>query len=406
MVEWINILSTLYFVATLILSYEYQQPALILFFASTVLDIIVNKRYTTKWENSRWVFVLMIILYSCSWVWHIFEDCNSNLFFHSTDIKLPFLAFGIIGLFGKINPKIKWSYVAVTMLVSSIVVLIAMIVNNIEYIQENITSINEFRENIARFRGNTIHTTHIEFNIFLNCTIVACFVNIIDNQRKWCKVLFGIGAIVIYISLFCSEGRTGFLTSNILFALFFLLGLYKYKPKLIIPLVAVFVVLITALAMQHNRFKPELLNKEPRLSVWAEAIDLIKEKPIMGYGTCNGRYQFVERCLNNDVLKTNFWPGWFAKVPDYKVHRFHCHNIFIESTLEFGIIGLLIVVGLFVLPIILTKGKIRRDLFLFVTIFVIQGTFESFTSHYQIMLFCWIVYYLTTHFTNKRNSLF
>ena len=134
------------------------------------------------------------------------------------------------------------------------------------------------------------------------------------------------------------------------------------------------------------------------------SIKLIKERPIMGYGVCDGREKFVTECLNNEELVNNFWNNWLKKHPNYQTHRFHCHNVFIESTLEFGILGFLLTLGLFILPIILTKHKMQAHLSLFMLIFFIQSIFESFTYHFQPMLFCLIIFIFIKSNSNLFND--
>ncbi|MBQ5926230.1 MAG: hypothetical protein IIX03_05890, partial [Paludibacteraceae bacterium] len=94
LVEWINLLSTIYLISTFILSFDFQRPAIFAYVISTIADISVNKRYKNiKWDSTKWIFVVMIGLYLSIWIWHIFETCNSPQFFHSTDKRLPFMIF-------------------------------------------------------------------------------------------------------------------------------------------------------------------------------------------------------------------------------------------------------------------------------------------------------------------------
>ena len=58
-VEWINVISTLYLIASLILSFKYQKPAIYIYAISTATDIIVNKRYlNAKWNKTKYTFML------------------------------------------------------------------------------------------------------------------------------------------------------------------------------------------------------------------------------------------------------------------------------------------------------------------------------------------------------------
>jgi hypothetical protein len=45
MVEWFNLFSTIYLIATFITSFDYRRPAIYAYFISTFLDIIINQRY-------------------------------------------------------------------------------------------------------------------------------------------------------------------------------------------------------------------------------------------------------------------------------------------------------------------------------------------------------------------------
>ena len=59
-IEWINVLSTMYLIGSLILPFNLQKPAIYVYTISTIADIIVNKRYANvKWRNAKWSFAAM-----------------------------------------------------------------------------------------------------------------------------------------------------------------------------------------------------------------------------------------------------------------------------------------------------------------------------------------------------------
>ena len=392
-VEWISAISTLYLIATLILNFEYQRLAMIIYGSATILDIIVNRRYqNVKWEKGKWVFAIMGLFYLCIWIWHLFENCSSEIYFHSTDTRLPFLIFGLLGIFTRLNPKIKISYIAVTMLITSLATLAYIVYDNYAFLSSNITTINDFRENISILRHNSLKTTHIGTNVYMNCTMAMCFIVAFWSEKKWEKALLYIGIFLIYVAITLSEGRAGVITTNLLLIVFIGFALYRYYRKAIAPIVIICVGLACVGISKHNRLQLNIIKSEPRILIWEQAWDLIKDRPLMGYGVCEGREKFVTSSLNNEELVRNFWDNWLKEHPDYKTHRFHCHNVFVESALEFGVLGFLLTLALFVLPIALTKGKKRVCLSIFMLIFFIQSLFESFTYHFQPMLFCLIIF--------------
>lgn len=393
LVEWISAFSTLYLIASLILNFDYQRVAMIIYAASTVLDIIVNRRYeNAKWSKEKWVFASMTLFYLCIWIWHIFEKCSSEIFFHATDTRLPFLIFGLLGIFTRLNPKIKMEYIAATMMIASVMTTAYVIYDNYAFVSTGIASINEFRENISILRHNSLRTTHIGTNVYMNCTMAICFVVAFWSDKKWKKALLYIGILMIYATITLSEGRAGLITANLLVIAFIGFVLYRYCKKAIIPIVILCAGLACVGISKHNRLQLDMIKSEPRILIWEQAWELIKERPVMGYGVCDGREKFVTSSLNNEKLVRNFWDNWLEKHPDYKPHRFHCHNVFVESALEFGILGILLTMAIFALPIALTKGRKRAYMTIFMLIFFIQSIFEAFTYHFQPMLFCLIIF--------------
>ena len=396
-VEWINVLSTIYLLSTFILPFNYQRVALYVYFASLIVDIVVNRRYKgLKWHNTKYVFATMVFFYAAMWIWHLFEDCNAQIYFHSTDIRLPFLVFGLLGLTCRINPKIKISYIAYTMLITS---LIAIVYLAYKIIDCQPTTIEEIRLLLPVIRHKALHTTHIGLNQYLNCTIAICFIYLHEKTKKWDVILLSLGILIIYISLLLNEGRAGFIIANILIWLFIGITIYQHKPKVLIPGLTILSIILLSITSHHDRLNLTELMKEPRTFVWDTSIEIIKEKPILGHGVCQGKQLFIEQVTNNKDL-TEFWEHWYSLAPDYNKNRFHCHNAFLESAIEFGLIGIIATILIFLLPILFTKNKRRLYLSFIILIFGIQAIFESFTAHYQIFLFCWLLYF----FVNTKLS--
>lgn len=393
LVEWINMFATLLLIASLVLSFFYQRIALYFYALTTVADFIVNRRYlNNKWYKAKYTFVAMIIFYLCMWIWHLFEPCSSNVFFHSTDIRLPFLAFGIMGILLNLNPKIKIRYLAYTMLTASVSAIIYIIVAKYDVIFVDGANLNYFRYILPQIRHEILHVTHIEFNLYLNTSMILCFINFLETDKKRYKIISVLGVLAIYTAVLFNEGRTGFLTANVLFLLFVSLTILKYRPKLLVPALISIIIVIVSVVSSHQRFDITNIKQDPRGIIWNISTNIIKEKPILGYGVCQGREKFLEHITTDSGL-TNFWEHWYLEFPDYNKNRFHCHNAFLESTIEFGIIGLALVLMIFLLPIILTKHKRQLYLSFFILTFGIQAMFESFTFHYQVILFCWLLYF-------------
>lgn len=388
-VEWINVLSTIYLISTLILPFDYQQPALYAYFTTLGLDIIINQRYKdVKWNNVKWTFVAMILFYLCIWIWHPFEDNNIHRFEHVIEERLPFFVFGILGLFTTINPRLKLEYLALPMLISSI------ICSSYIFYKTQIHTITpltfaKYQKLFEYYRHIALNSTHMDFNLYLNFSIMTGFYAIYTFSKKWVKIICLICILIVFCFLFTSEGRVGFFTGNILIISFIIYNITKYNKNLIIPISALSVIFLFIIVTNHQRVKEVPFSKDPRSAIWEHSLEIIKMRPILGYGVDDGRKIFIDYKGKDDLLTQRY----LNQFPHIKgTYNGHPHNVFIESTIEFGIIGLILISAIMLLPIILTRGK--RQIFITILIFIFgfQACFEVLWMFLPPIYLCWFLY--------------
>lgn len=98
-------------------------------------------------------------------------------------------------------------------------------------------------------------------------------------------------------------------------------------------------------------------NRLPRSVIWPEAIALIKEKPITGYGYGRGY----------ESLVANYETIGYTKGID---NRFNAHNQFLESFLQIGILGLLwwLVALVYLIAVAIKKKDPWLAIFLFLSV--------------------------------------
>lgn len=119
----------------------------------------------------------------------------------------------------------------------------------------------------------------------------------------------------------------------------FLISFYKFKWKslllfLIIPVLLVF-------APVRERVKETIDNPEGgREEIWRYSLELIKEKPFTGYGF----FSFQEKVRQKDYY-----------IAEY---HFHTHNVYLNTMLQSGVVGvlLLILFFLFILRDVVVKN--------------------------------------------------
>jgi O-antigen ligase len=122
-----------------------------------------------------------------------------------------------------------------------------------------------------------------------------------------------------------------------------------------------------------------------RLFMWETAAELVREKPILGYGLRGARNELL-----NEYERRNFSLG----VQGY----YHSHNQYIESMLMAGLPALLLLLALIAAAI---KEAIRRRNFLLLLIvchFALQSVFEAtFEVQHELVFYMFFIFLFYYH---------
>jgi hypothetical protein len=127
--------------------------------------------------------------------------------------------------------------------------------------------------------------------------------------------------------------------------------------------------------------------KDIRLLLWGNALTVWKESPIFGHGIGDSKYRLVEIHEEQNI--------------DEAVNRkYNCHNQFLETATQTGIIGLVILLLVFAVPFYHSIKKKQELLFLFLMICFINFMFETMLHRLAGVVFfafwysfLWFVYY-------------
>ncbi len=196
---------------------------------------------------------------------------------------------------------------------------------------------------------------------FLVITLPVTFGKFIASSHIVKKIILGIISIVILLCIILTFSRGGIVSlicGVVIFVFLYILtkvslirklrtvqkagfsdGIKRsthYKKRLIVYLVLIF--LIFSILTYFLYFLPEveagfniLLSKEfPRIYIWQGAMELIKQRPLFGYGIGTFVAYFPE-----------YRPAQFLSYhPPFDQFVRHTHNEFLEITHEMGIVGL------------------------------------------------------------------
>ncbi|WP_232603737.1 O-antigen ligase family protein [Photobacterium carnosum] len=119
-----------------------------------------------------------------------------------------------------------------------------------------------------------------------------------------------------------------------------------------------------------------------RLDFWKAGFHLIKESPIIGYGT--NYFQQLDKLANEHII-----PQYAAA---YK--PLHFHNQFVDISVKCGLLGLLSLFALLIFPIIKLKNKTSNEALLiysYTSILILAGLTDVPFFHKQLFIIFFII---------------
>lgn len=370
-VNYINLFAAIFFAFSMILWEWMQQPALYLFYLSFLIEIFTDK----KWENlkferiSLWCFAVLLI-YILAFLYIPFEQ-TSDYFLIVIKNRFPLLAFAVIILF-KVNNLFKLRYFLDTFIITSLITILYLALYRVG-IYEFILSENRFDLfNSARIQWINSHTV---FNFYLNIAIISiCYILSLswNKIKRWEKFYYFITSVIILLAISISEGRSGFLMMILIVIGFIFFELYKRNKKVALFIALLTPVFILGLVSQKERFSNKVLENEPRLILWNTAFDIVKTAPFFGHGISDSQNEFIESLIQNQS-KEFIINNLNNKILD-------AHNQYLQSWMEFGVLGLFLLVFIYIFPIFIIEKKIQVFTFFLIATVMFQSVFDVFLS--------------------------
>jgi O-antigen ligase len=378
------------------------QYGLIFFFVSFIADYLTSKRWQEgfKWNTSRVVSALILLQFVLLFIFGFFEKDTRYL---STfyEMRTAYLGFGIVGLLG-VSDKFKvrpFAYASALTMVPFLIILYNMLpewIANVDNIQDKVNF-------ISQVRGKNI-CSHMTLNIFLSVGMIL-FSKVISISKSKLEKAFSILMILVfYVLVVTTMGRVGLLHASIVLLCIFL-RFAATKLKYLIPTLVVLLVGAVGVGtflLSDNPLKDDIkvLNKtNPREYIWQDGVELIKESPIVGLGASTNALRVKERLLANEEL-CSMEKFLIMNLKKEHVFGMHTHNQLMQSWQEYGIIGLVAILALFVAMILLVKGSLSLSLVSLVLF--IQMVTEPIDGGITAIGFCTYIYFIQVLLKSKQ----
>ncbi len=379
--QYVQLTATMALVATFPLSdtNPFFRVAMAFFIVTYIADVILTRRYMKVATGYRLLyFSVMLALFLLGFVYLPFS--HTDVWFKPMmELRLPLLIFSIVGLFG-FNSKHRFSYFVHFM--PLLAFLYAL------YVFAGINLGDFFSHGADRsylFQMARVErlNQHMKYNFFMN-TAVLCFVWIFvgykfSKLKALCYTL--LIAIPVY-TLFITEGRSGFLAFVMVCVSVILYYTIKFRKWILLGVYLFLFLGAAAYSLTTKwRLAPEHVKAEPRLFLWRDvAFPLISQEPVTGYGVSDAQAETMR--LKDEKLPPELDFLW---TPDDRVD---VHNQYMQTGLEFGVIGEILLLFLYIFPIALVSGKRRAFMIVFVMLSMWQSFFDLFLMGQFGIMFC------------------
>lgn len=318
--------------------------AMYLFIAFSLLDYFLQKRYQQEsfFTLNKAPFWACIAYFLLLIIYIPFEEYTRYvpLFIES---RLSFLVFGILGILGTRVPKIK--YVAYTCIIVSIGLLLYTLY--LSHIHPPAVGSN-WKRHLIMVRHTYIHA-HMAFNMYLNIAIAACFW-LIKTQKNKLKYAWLLLVALFYVAIAISDARIGFAACNLLIVIgiYYLLG--ERHKKATIGVLLVCGILGGAILLNNHKVKRNIeTNQDTRYDIWSESVALLKEHPLTGVGASTNITYITNAFIASPTVRKDRFLIYSCVHED--VMGAHPHNQLLQSTMEFGIFGLICMGCILLLPV-------------------------------------------------------
>ncbi len=363
--------------------------SLISFFFTFLLDYAVNQRYNAfTWNAGKWTFFVFICFFLMTYLWNIGGETSYH-FLRVVNYRLPYLGFGVVGILG-LNDKFRLRYFIYAALLTSVLIILFLLFQTQFNPFERVGESNLFNQVRVRYINS-----HMIANNYFNLTLIGVAYLLLNKTIAWrAKIAIALAGLLVYFAVFISEGRSGQLASFLIVSFVSTFAIWRWKKWLLLPLFFALALLATSLFYVNPRIERAVSQGDERFVLWRVAVELIVEKPICGYGISAAREKYVETGLNDSEFCERYANSYFlhaqnlGHTPD--VYSMSPHNAYLDTWLQNGILGVLVLFASFILPLFYPTCN-RLFLLLIVMVFALQCMFDTIGTHLSALAYTmWI----------------
>ena len=400
-VNYINFIALIVLIPLLLFPYT---PATIIcfyvFFVSYLIEIVTDK----KWKNFRFdkiklYYLVMAVFFLLAIIYLPFEKTNTHV---STllERRLPLIGFAVVGFLG-VNHLYKLNRFLYTFILASVAAIVYMFYRiGITEMEFGSHPFALFTEKLALYVGS-----HMKVNFYLNISIIGIWY-ILKNDWKiisrWKKISLIAALAMMLTVLVTNEGRAGFIAGMLLCFVFIFIEIYTRWKKASVVCILVFPILFAGAVNLQQRLTMDSINSDPRTFLWKSAWEVIKERPLLGHGINDAQAVFDEKMKLYQTAEFQEYSIYMEQTKNEKYQD--SHNQYLQAMMEFGVLGLILLLFMFVFPIFaVDKNRMLFTVFI-VFLYMFLSIFDMYVTRLYAPIFGILTLMMLVAESNKKTK--
>ena len=376
---------------------KFAPPLIILL----LLTSLINNRFKELKGRKVLLFAGLYLLY----VVGVFYSLNKAVAYNNLVEKLSLIVFPLIMYIMNINLKEKLNNVLYSFIDGVVIsAVISVIISVIKYYFLLDTSMF--------FYGNSSSFLHPSYYAMYACFALLISYVFIFNQARG-KGLIKPMLLILFLSItiLFSASKTGLIAMLIIHfsaTVFWVVKSKKYIQGLIVVLFIFASLLMMYRSSSFLKYRVNELIKvttsgntsggsttAARIDIWKLSIDLVKEKPILGYGTGD---------VKDVLIKTYIEKGY----DDFAKKKLNTHNQFLQTSIALGLVGGVYLLLMLIIPLFFSVQQKSYLYTFFILLIILNFLTESMLERQAgIVFYCFFntlffMVYLDNNNTKNR----
>ena len=377
---------------------SYLSPIIGLWILSVIWVMIVSK-FKVYFSLPSILLIAFYLLLMCGISW----SDNKDIGWFDMEVKMSLTIFPILFFF------LRFSHAELKRIIKSF--LFGLLISSVFLGAFAIKNFYDSHLVDDLFYTNLSYIIHPSY--LSSYFVIAIFIILYDLYSKRLKLfknqlsyLFLAGWLFVFNILILS--KIGIITSVLIIIIFLLFRIINYKKYIegLIIFLGISGVLIFSyqnspyvkqrmyemfVGVNSTNADYENSSSSIRIKIWNESMELVKEKPLIGYGTGDVREVLMQRYFENNISLA------YEK-------QLNAHNQFIQIALAVGLVGLFLFLMVLAVPLII---GLKTHNYLIVGFILISVSFflpESVLENKAGTIFFGLFYCLFNQFEVKSNQ--